>query len=125
MLKSWEAAYIAGIIDGDGTISLKNTESNPVITITSPDLNMLVYIQSILPGSLSSKKSTILENPTYLYTIEIKQKVSVLQALKQIKPFVQAEHKKAQIDTVLQKSQSKRLLHPKKAKHNLYVLERA
>ncbi|WP_054753698.1 LAGLIDADG family homing endonuclease [Piscibacillus salipiscarius] len=97
MLKSWEAAYIAGMIDSEGTISLKNTKADngsaPVITISSLDLNMLVFIQSILPGSLYSNKQTINGKEIYRYTIEIKQRENVYHALQQIQPFLRVTYK--------------------------------
>ncbi|MGG3467989.1 LAGLIDADG family homing endonuclease [Neobacillus pocheonensis] len=44
----WEAAYIAGIIDGEGSISLtrmhENEHRRPCITIASTDKELLLYI---------------------------------------------------------------------------------
>ncbi|MGP4073605.1 LAGLIDADG family homing endonuclease [Piscibacillus sp. B03] len=129
MLKSWEAAYIAGMIDSEGTISLKKITNNqgnqPVITITSSDLNMLVFIQSILPGSLYSKKVSISNKEIYRYTIEIKHKENVYYALNQIKPYLRVEKKKKQVNQVLDTLKSNTLYGPKKARDYLYVLERA
>ncbi|PKR78051.1 hypothetical protein CEY16_09040 [Halalkalibacillus sediminis] len=132
MLKSWEAAYVAGIIDGEGTISFKNIDSkgkrNPVIAITSSDLKMLVFIQSLLSGSLSSKKMMISGQPTYIYTIEIKQKETIREALSQIQQFLRADHKKEEVERVLENFSSdsnRNILRPKQPASNMFLMEKA
>ncbi|GEL76601.1 LAGLIDADG family homing endonuclease [Tenuibacillus multivorans] len=129
MLKSWEAAYLAGMIDGEGTISFKNIDSkgkrSPVITISSSDLKMLVYIQSILNGSLSSKKIIITERTTYLYSLEIKMRESVYEALKQIQTFLHADIKKQEVDSMLEQfnPRIRSILPPKNASKDMLLKE--
>ncbi|MFJ7728371.1 hypothetical protein ACIQXV_19755 [Neobacillus sp. NPDC097160] len=45
-MESWEAAYVAGIIDGEGSITLtrmhENEHRRPCITIASTDKELLV-----------------------------------------------------------------------------------
>ncbi|TFB24307.1 hypothetical protein E3U55_02055 [Filobacillus milosensis] len=131
MLKSWEAAYLAGMIDGEGTISFKNRDSkgnrNPIISISSKDLKMLVYIQSILNGSLSSKKITITGDSTYLYTLEINMRESVYEAIKQIQQFLHTDKKKQEVEKVLNQFNPKirSILPPKKAQGEEIILKKA
>ncbi|SEQ05626.1 LAGLIDADG family homing endonuclease [Piscibacillus halophilus] len=131
MLKPMEAAYLAGMIDGDGTISFKNIDSiehqNPVITISSSDLKMLVYIQSMLNGSLSSKKITITGSITYLYSLEIKMNESVYGALKQIQKLLQSHIKIQEVERVLDqyKPESRAILPPNKTPRDMLVLKKA
>ncbi|WP_261180560.1 LAGLIDADG family homing endonuclease [Anaerobacillus sp. CMMVII] len=55
-----EAAYLAGIIDGEGTITLtkmNNTHNRrQVISIASTDLELLTYVQELTGGCISNKK---------------------------------------------------------------------
>ncbi|WP_051353184.1 hypothetical protein [Thalassobacillus devorans] len=50
-MKAWEAVYMAGIIDGEGSITLtrihKNEHRRPCITISSTDKELLIYLQSL------------------------------------------------------------------------------
>jgi len=47
-MESWEASYIAGIIDGEGTITLtklhEKEHRRPCITIASTDKELLEYV---------------------------------------------------------------------------------
>jgi len=48
-MESWEAAYLAGIIDGEGSITLtkmhKGEHRRPCLTIPSTDLELLNYLK--------------------------------------------------------------------------------
>ncbi|PWW29577.1 hypothetical protein DFO73_104217 [Cytobacillus oceanisediminis] len=60
-MNDWEASYIAGIIDGEGTITLSRLHASehrrPCITIASTDIELLIYIQSLTGGTLINKKN--------------------------------------------------------------------
>lgn len=60
-MEIWEAAYIAGIIDGEGSISLtrmhENEHRRPCISIASTDIELLGYIQSLSGGVINNKKN--------------------------------------------------------------------
>ncbi|MDQ1144432.1 hypothetical protein QE429_001259 [Bacillus sp. SORGH_AS 510] len=49
-MENWEAAYIAGIIDGEGSITLtrmhKKEHRRPCITIASTDKELLSYVHT-------------------------------------------------------------------------------
>ncbi|MEB6548828.1 LAGLIDADG family homing endonuclease [Heyndrickxia sporothermodurans] len=55
-MKKWEASYVAGIIDGEGSITLtrmhEKENRRPCITIASTDKELLIYIQSITGGTI-------------------------------------------------------------------------
>lgn len=65
-MKEWEASYIAGIIDGEGTISLtrmhKGEFRRPCISISSTDKELLIYIKSLTDGVINNKKIRILKD---------------------------------------------------------------
>jgi hypothetical protein len=54
-LKDWEASYIAGIIDGEGSITLtrmhKGEHRRPCITIASTDKELLIYLKNLTDGA--------------------------------------------------------------------------
>ncbi|GGC82109.1 hypothetical protein GCM10007216_10820 [Thalassobacillus devorans] len=61
-MKAWEAAYMAGIIDGEGSITLtrihKNEHRRPCITISSTDKELLTYLQALGGEQLLIKRIT-------------------------------------------------------------------
>jgi hypothetical protein len=66
IVEKWEASYIAGIIDGEGSITLTRMHQNefrrPCVTIASTDRELLVYIQSLTGGTIINKKIICLKN---------------------------------------------------------------
>jgi hypothetical protein len=65
-MESWEAAYIAGIIDGEGTITLtrmhEKEHRRPCITIASTDKELLIYLQTLTVGTINNKITIIPKN---------------------------------------------------------------
>ena len=61
-MEAWQAAYLAGIIDGEGSITLtrmhKSGHRRPCITIASTDKELLNYIQTLTGGYIISKRTT-------------------------------------------------------------------
>ncbi|NUH86154.1 hypothetical protein HUN92_21085 [Bacillus firmus] len=60
-MESFEAAYNAGIIDGEGTITLTRMHASehrrPCITIASTDKELLVYLHTLTGGTIINKKN--------------------------------------------------------------------
>jgi hypothetical protein len=97
-MEAWEAAYIAGIIDGEGTITLtrfhKNEHRRPCITIASTDLELLVFIQSLTGGTINSKKNYKPNLHKDSFTLTIKKKENVLLILKHLSPYLRVDKKR-------------------------------
>lgn len=59
-MEIWEASYLAGIIDGEGSITLTRMHANefrrPCISIASTGFELLIYLQTITNGSINKKK---------------------------------------------------------------------
>ncbi len=77
------AAYIAGIIDGEGSISLIRLHSNqypsPFISISSSDLELLEWIKNITGlGSIIRKKNYKPTKHKESYTLNIKYNEAIL-----------------------------------------------
>jgi hypothetical protein len=90
-LSDVEAAYVAGIIDGEGTITLTRTHRGenrrPVVSISSTELPLLTYVQSVVgAGRITGKVCTREHHsPSFAYSITSRQ---ALQLLAQVCPFL-------------------------------------
>lgn len=99
-----EAAYIAGILDGEGTVSLikitKRHQRRLVVTIANTDLQMLEWIKrSVGAGQLAKKKSYSKKHSlTYTYRITNRQAFNLLA---QIHPYLKAYNKKERTKLIL------------------------
>lgn len=91
-MKDWEAGYLAGIIDGEGSITLtrmhQREHRRPCITISSSDKELLLYIRTLTGGAISNKKNYKPGFHKDSYTLSIKNKQSVLMILKEISPYL-------------------------------------
>ncbi|PAE25617.1 MULTISPECIES: LAGLIDADG family homing endonuclease [Bacillaceae] len=97
-MESFEAAYIAGIIDGEGTITLTRMHARehrrPCITIASTDKELLVYIQTLTGGTIINKKNYKPGIHKNSFSLNIKQKEKVMSVLKQVSPYLRVDKKR-------------------------------
>lgn len=97
-MELWEASYVAGIIDGEGSISLtrmhENEHRRPCISIASTDKELLLYIQKLTGGVINNKKNYNPSKHQDSYTLTIKNKDNVFHTLQNIKPFLRVEKKR-------------------------------
>jgi hypothetical protein len=104
-MECWESAYIAGIIDGEGSISLTRMHANehrrPCITIASTDLELLLYIQTLSRGTIHNKKNYDPVRHKDSFTLIIKKKENVLSLLKQISPYLRVDKKRNRAKWIL------------------------
>lgn len=86
-----EAAYIAGLIDGEGTVTLtrehKNERRRLVISISSTERVLLEYVKKHTNvGTITNKRSyNKNHSPSYAYKVTNRQ---ALELLRQTKPFM-------------------------------------
>ncbi len=86
-----DAAYIAGLIDGEGTITLtrkhRNENRQLAITISNTERPLLEYvIETIGAGKITGKRTTSERHrPSFTYTIYNRQ---ALNLLAQIHPYL-------------------------------------
>lgn len=96
-----EKAYIAGIIDGEGSISLTKQSSNqhpsPVVSVASTDLELLEWLQKTIGSGTIIKKKNY--NPTrhkdsYTYSVI---RNTAIDLLHDISPYliIHKKHKRA------------------------------
>ena len=86
-----EAAYIAGIVDGEGTITLTRTHRGenrrPIVSIANTERQLLEYVQSVIgAGRITSKCiARRHHSPSFTYAVSSR---SALTLLEQITPFL-------------------------------------
>lgn len=97
-MESFEAAYNAGIIDGEGTITLTRRHASehrrPCITIASTDKELLVYLHTLTGGTIINKKNYKPGIHKNSFSLNIKQKEKVMFVLKQVSPYLRVDKKR-------------------------------
>ncbi|WP_082306982.1 LAGLIDADG family homing endonuclease [Bacillus sp. FJAT-27245] len=104
-MEEWEASYLAGIIDGEGSITLTRMHRKefrrPCITIASTDIELLEYVKSITGGTIVNKKNYRPLKHKNSYCLNIVKKKEVFTALKQVSPYLRVERKKDRCNWIL------------------------
>lgn len=105
-MEPWEAAYVAGIIDGEGSITLTRMHvkayRRPCITVASTDLELLIYIKELTGGSINNKKNYNPEKHKRSYTLNIKKKFEVLNTLQMITSYLRVNKKRNRANWILE-----------------------
>jgi hypothetical protein len=84
-----EAAYVAGIIDGEGTITLTRTHRGenrrPLLSVSSTESALLLYVQSVIGvGRITGKAcSRAHHTPSFTYVVSSRQALAVLSQVVQ------------------------------------------
>ena len=106
-LSDTEAAYVAGIIDGEGTIGLTRLHSGenrrPVVSVSSTERPLLEYIKSIVgAGRITNKAcSSPHHSPSFAYVVVNRQALAVLQRVKPFLRTYKAERARLLLDEYL------------------------
>lgn len=83
-MTEFEKGYIAGIIDGEGSICLTKQGKwrHPTIQISSTTKEMLEYVQSIIGGTISLKNErNTSHKQAYAYKIDYQRAIEVLEEI--------------------------------------------
>jgi hypothetical protein len=90
-ISSIDAAYIAGIIDGEGTITLsrkhKNENRQLAVSISNTDLVLLKYVEKTVGAGKITNKKVTQEHHTKSYTYAIYNR-QALKLLEQMQPYL-------------------------------------
>jgi hypothetical protein len=109
-LEKIEKAYIAGIVDGEGTVTLmrhhKNETPTPYVTVANNNLPLLKWIRSRVGGLILRKKK---KEPHHKdsYTWVVCQD-RVLRFLKEIKQYLIIKRQQAELITAKYKAVTNR-----------------
>lgn len=97
------AAYIAGLVDADGTVSLTrkhiNENRHPVVSISNTDRYLLEYIiKGIGAGKITSKRTISNKHrPSFVFAIYNRQALNLIH---QLRPFLRT-YKAARAELIL------------------------
>lgn len=86
-LKTIEAAYIAGLIDGEGTITLsrehKGENRRLVVSISNTELSILRFVKEVAGVGKITRKRTYSHKhtPSYAYKVTNRQVLSLLEQI--------------------------------------------
>ncbi len=101
-----EKAYIAGIIDGEGSIGLwrhrKNETATPNVSVANNSLELLQWIKFRVGGTIISKKKRKTHH-NYSYAWSVRQDRAI-RLLNEIKEFLIIKKKQAELITSEYKS---------------------
>ena len=120
-LPSEVAAYIAGLIDGEGTITLSRLHANEnrrlVISIANTEFPLLKFvIDEVGAGKITRKKTTSdRHTPSFCYAVSSRQ---ALALLRQICPYLRS-YKKRRAELALRLYES---LTPRNGKYTVDLL---
>ena len=91
-----ELAYIAGLLDADGSFILSKVEDGrytPSVAFTNCHLPTVERIQSRFGGHIS-KKRVVLDSHTQCYWLQIRESNDVVNACEMLKPYVSQKAQK-------------------------------
>ncbi|WP_297637993.1 hypothetical protein [uncultured Clostridium sp.] len=102
-----EKAYIAGIIDGEGSIMLqrihKNEFPSPCVSIASTTLELFDFIKKAYgKGTIIKKKNYNLERHKDCYSYVLRRN-DAIDFLKEISPYLIIESKKKRANLIITK----------------------
>jgi len=87
-----QAGYLAGIVDGEGTITLTRRNINRqrylTLTISNCEFKLLKYVSTLIGAGRITTKRTYHENHSTAYTYQISSK-QALDVIRAIAPFLQ------------------------------------
>jgi len=105
-LEEVEKAYLAGIVDGEGTVTLmkhhKNETPVPFVSIANNNLELLKWTKFLVGGNICSKKKRLLHHSDS-YVLNIRQD-RALRFLNEIKEYLIIKKQQAELITAQYKA---------------------
>ena len=99
-----EAAWVAGFIDGDGTITLSKTSDRrwkrPDIRVDSADIELLEYLKSLVGGSIVRKKKYA-DHHRQCHTWALRSNSGAIALLRRIRPYLRGNHKRERANMIV------------------------
>ena len=97
-MKDTDIAWVAGIIDGEGSVSgtwinKEHTRWKPVIAVDNTDLPIIETLVSLFGGSVVKKKKVI-EHHRQCYTWRVHGTDQIISFLETILPYMRVESKR-------------------------------
>jgi hypothetical protein len=86
-----QAAYLAGLIDGEGTITLSRMHANEnrrlVVSISNNDISLLRYVKAMVGAGKTTAKKTYSERHARSFTYQISSR-QALEVLRQVAGYL-------------------------------------
>lgn len=122
-MTSEEKAYIAGIIDGEGSIMLisfhKNQYPSPMVSISSTTLELLEWIKKTVgKGTIINKKNYNVERHKDSYTYYLKYN-DAIELLKDIESYLVIMSKKKRTQMIIN---DYKLITPRNGRYSIELL---
>ena len=119
-----EKAYIAGIIDGEGSIMLQKFHSNefpaPCVSIASTSLELLKWIkETIKKGTIITKKNYNPEVHKDCYSYVLRRN-DAIYLIKEIYPYLIIDAKRKRAELILRNYKA---LTPRNGRYSIEMLE--
>ena len=90
-LKVDQAAYLAGLIDGEGTVTLTRMHAREsrrlVVSISNNDASLLAFVRSVVGAGRITTKRTYSQHHALSFTYQISSR-QALDLLQQVVPFL-------------------------------------
>lgn len=107
-LSETEAAYLAGLIDGDGSITCGHTSKRvrhrPIVTIHQKDPTILFWVQEVAGvGSVTKRtrgygyQARYPKADQYMHRWRLTQRVAGIEFLRQVEPYLRIKQEKAKL----------------------------
>lgn len=99
-----QLAYLAGVFDGEGTVTLTPVSGNPdlrypLLSVSNTERTLLEPFRKLFGGTISSKKTYQPHHtPSYHWSVGYTR---AMRAMKALRPFIRHPVKKARIDLLL------------------------
>lgn len=93
-LKDTDFAYIAGIIDGEGYISIGKSFKNLTIEIANTDKDLMYWIASIFNTKIKTRYFNK-SNRNTVHIASVRRHIDIIQILKLVLPYLRIKKKKA------------------------------
>jgi hypothetical protein len=90
-LSAVEAAYVAGVIDGEGTVTLvrmhRRENRRPIVSISNTERPLLEHIQDVVgAGRITNKRTSAADHtPSFAYVLSSRRAISLLA---QVAPYL-------------------------------------
>lgn len=98
-----ETAWLAGYIDGDGSISISRKTGRRfgslIIAIDSTDLEILEYVQDLVGGNIVRKKKYA-DHHRQAYTWRLLGANNIIDLCTQVAPYLKCNAKKARAELI-------------------------
>ena len=103
MLSNRDLGWIAGLLEGEGSFTARNHYGHPRITLGSTDLDVLVRLDSLIPGGTICERkarNSLAANPKRLWTWQLQKHKLAAGWMQTLYPLM-GERRQEQIRVVI------------------------